>query len=186
MRCVAELRILIRVYLRADTTPPAAPSSRAYPVSPTTSARARACHLRRLLRIAQQVEHASREFLRLIRQRAISPSTIGQTFRAEARRNHRNPRRESLQQFHPHSRPAQNRANEHRIARQRLAHIFDEPDQIDRLGIREASARRRIRADHDQPTARLLCANLRKHLPPGTSSALPDSADGGSCPETES
>ena len=101
----------------------------------------------RLLRIAQQVDYLPREFSGLIGQRADFAVAIRQAFGAQPRGYHRDSRREGFQQFDAHAGAAQDRADEQRVARQGIAHIFDESDQLD-----ASACRNELRGGGSEPT----------------------------------
>ena len=158
--------------LPLDNTPPAAPSSPAYRACDHFGPRALG-HRFGFLRIAQASRLMSREFGRIIGQRADLAVVVRQSFRAQARRNHRDPRRERLQQFHPHAGARQNRADEHAssasAARAHLPRIRSARSPRDPAA--NAAAADRSPRSPAAPAARL-CGSAER-LPARTIAALP-------------
>ena len=124
-------------------------------------------HGGRLAGILEQRQDALGEPRRVVGQRAELAVLARQAFGAHARRDHRDSRRERLQQFHPHARAAQDRADEHRVARQRLAHVLHEPEHFERT---RNNRRRHARGGGSDPTTTSRASRLAA---PGSAAAPP-------------
>ena len=106
----------------------------------------------------------------------------GQPFGAHPRRHHRNAGGERLQQFHAHARAAEDRAHEHGVSAERLAHVFDEADQLDRLRLGQENAAAAGRSRSRSARARgSFARTFGSTSTRRTSPAPPGSAGGGSC-----
>src|SRR5205085_1951224 len=77
-----------------------------------------------------------------------------ETLGADPGRYHRDTRRKRLEQFHAHSRSAEDWAHEQRISRQGFAHVIDKTDRVYVSILSERMRRRQLRPDDLQARVR--------------------------------